>query len=86
MALFVLGVFLSGVGFAKLLTPTIPQGFAKQFYYIMLLQFISSPLRDWLILLIGILFVVISLIQLNKIIMTAFAKRDRGGLSGIFRK
>ena len=86
MALFVLGVFLTGVGFAKLLTPTIPQGFAKQFFYIALLQFIPSPLRDWLILLIGILFVVISLIQLNKIIMTAFAKRDRGGLSGIFRK
>jgi hypothetical protein len=82
----VLGVFLAGVGFAKLLTPTIPQGFAKQFFYIVLLQFIPSPLRDWLILLIGIIFVTISLLQLNKIIMTAFARRDRDGLSGIFRK
>jgi glycosyltransferase involved in cell wall biosynthesis len=86
MAMFVLGVFLAGVGFAKLLTPTIPQGFAKQFFYIVLLQFIPSPLRDWLILLIGIIFVTISLLQLNKIIMTAFARRDRDGLSGIFRK
>ena len=86
MVMFVLGVFLAGVGFAKLLTPTIPQGFAKQFFYIVLLQFIPSPLRDWLILLIGIIFVTISLLQLNKIIMTAFARRDRDGLSGIFRK
>ena len=86
MLMFVLGIFLSGVGFAKLLTPTIPQGAAKQFYYIVLLQFIPSPLRDWLILLIGIIFVALALVQLNKIVMTAFARRDRGGLSGIFRK
>ncbi|RJP54503.1 MAG: glycosyltransferase family 2 protein [Anaerolineaceae bacterium] len=86
MILFVLGIFLSGVGFAKLLTPTIPQGAAKQFFYIVLLQFIPSPLRDWLILAIGIIFVIISLIQLNKIVMTAFGKRDRDDLSGIRRK
>ena len=86
MLMFVLGIFLSGVGFAKLLTPTIPQGAAKQFYYFVLLQFIPSPLRDWLILLIGIIFVALALVQLNKIVMTAFARRDRGGLSGIFRK
>lgn len=86
MILFVLGVFLSGVGFAKLLTPTIPRGFAKQFFYIVLLQFIPVPARDWLILLLGIFFVSLSLVQLNKIIMNAFAKRDRGGISGIFHK
>lgn len=86
MGLFVLGVFLAGVGFAKLLTPTIPQGFAKQFFYIVLLQFIPSPLRDWLILMIGIVFVAISLLQLNKIVMSAFGKRDRNDLSGIKRK
>ena len=86
MGLFVFGVFLAGVGFAKLLTPTIPQGFAKHFFYVALLQFIPSPLRDWLILLIGILFVFFSLLQLNKIVMSAFGKRDRDGLSGIRRK
>lgn len=86
MILFVLGIFLSGVGFAKLLTPTIPQGAAKQFFYIVLLQFIPSPLRDWLILAMGIVFVIISLIQLNKIVMNAFGKRDRDDLSGIRHK
>jgi glycosyltransferase involved in cell wall biosynthesis len=86
MILFVLGIFLSGVGFAKLLTPTIPQGVAKQFFYIVLLQFIPSPLRDWLIFAMGIVFVLISLTQLNKIVMNAFGKRDRDDLSGIRRK
>lgn len=86
MVLFVLGVFLSGVGFAKLLTPAIPQGVAKQVLYIVLLQFIPTPLRDWLVLAIGSFFVIISLIQLNKIVMTAFGKRDRNDLSGIKRK
>ncbi|MEW5939132.1 MAG: glycosyltransferase [Chloroflexota bacterium] len=86
MVMFVFGVFLAGVGFAKLLTPTIPTGWEKKFYYIVLLQFIPTPARDWLVLFIGILFVVFSLIQLNKIVMNAFGKRDRDGISGIRRK
>jgi glycosyltransferase involved in cell wall biosynthesis len=86
MIMFVFGIFLSGVGFAKLLTPTIPQGFAKQFFYIVLLQFIPSPLRDWLILLIGFLFIIFSLLQLNRIVMNAFGRLDHDGLSGITRK
>jgi dolichol-phosphate mannosyltransferase len=86
MVLFVLGVFLTGIGVAKLITPIIPQGTTKQVFYILLLQFLPPMLRNWLVTLLGILFVIIALIQLNKIIMTAFARRDRGGLSGIFRK
>ena len=86
MGMFVLGVFLAGVGFAKLLTPTLPQGLAKQFYYIVLLQFIPTPARDWLVLSIGIAFVIFSLVQLNKVVMNAFGKRDRDGISGIRRK
>ncbi len=86
MVLFVTGVFLAGVGFAKLLTPTIPQGFAKHFFYIALLQFIPSPLRDWLILILRIAFLFISLLQLNKIVMSAFGKHDRDDLSGIKHK
>lgn len=86
MALFVLGVFLTGIGVAKLVTPIIPQGAAKQIVYVLLLQFIPPILRDWLVTGLGILFVIIALIQLNKIIMTAFARRDRDGISGITRK
>jgi glycosyltransferase involved in cell wall biosynthesis len=86
MALFVLGVFLTGIGVAKLITPIIPQGTVKQIVYIFLLQFLPPVLRNWLVTLLGILFVIIALIQLNKLIMKAFARRDRGGLSGIFHK
>ena len=37
-------------------------------------------------MLIGFLFVLFSLIQLNKIVMHAFGRLDHGGLSGITRK
>jgi glycosyltransferase involved in cell wall biosynthesis len=86
MALFVLGVFLTGIGVAKLITPIIPQGATKQIVYVLLLQFLPPNLRDWLVTLLGILFVLLSLIQLNKIVMAAFVRRDRDGLSGITRK
>lgn len=86
MALFVLGVFLTGIGVAKLITPIIPQGTLKQAAYILLLQFLPPTLRNWLVTIFGVIFVIIALIQLNKIIMNAFARRDSGGLSGIFRK
>src|SRR5512145_1392702 len=77
MVMFVLGVFLSGIGVAKLITPIIPQGLIKQIVYILLLQFIPQIFRNWLVTILGILFVIISLIQLNKIIMKAFAHSDR---------
>jgi dolichol-phosphate mannosyltransferase len=86
MVMFVLGVFLTGIGVSKLITPIIPQGAAKQIAYILLLQFLPPVVRNWLITLLGIIFVIMSLIQLNKIIMTAFARRDRDGLSGILHK
>lgn len=86
MAMFVLGFFLAGVGAAKLLTPAILLPPWKEISYYLLLQFIPTPLRDWLILLIGFLFIAVSLIQLNKIVMNAFGRLDQGGLSGITRK
>ncbi len=86
MVLLALGIFLTGVGFAKLLTPIIPQGVAKTFFYIVLLQFLPAPLRDGLILLIGLLLVGLSLIQLNKIVMAAFAGYNRHPPSGTKRK
>jgi hypothetical protein len=88
MGMFVLGVFLSGIGVAKLVTPTILEPPFKDIFRILLLQFLPPILRDWLVTLLGVLFVIIALIQLNKIVMTAFVHRDRdrGGLSGITRK
>ncbi len=86
MALFVLGVFLSGIGVAKLITPAVLRPPFSNIVRVLLLQFLPPVLRDWLILFIGALFVILSLIQLNRIVMDAFRHRDRDGLSGIHRK
>jgi len=86
MAFFVVGVFLSGVGVAKLITPAVLQPPWSSIFHILLLQFLPPVLRNWLITLIGVLFVIFSLIQLNRIVMDAFRRRDSGDLSGIRRK
>lgn len=86
MGAFVLGIFLTGIGFAKLLTLLIPRReWVKQFFYFFLLQFIPTPLREWLIFFSGLLLVGLSLIELNKIVMNAFIRVDRGGLADLSR-
>jgi hypothetical protein len=84
--LFVLGVFLAGVGFAKILTPIILQPPFNAIARIIFLQFLPTILRDRLLAIGGTLLVLISLIQLNKSLLNAFARRDRGDLAGILRK
>jgi len=86
MMLFVLGIFLAGVGFAKILTPIILQPPFNTVARIIFLQFLPTALRDRLLAIGGTLLVVLSLIQLNKSLLKAFARRDRGDLAGIFRK
>jgi len=86
MLIFVLGVFLFGVGVGKVLTPIILQPPIRQVFYFVALQFLPATLRDWLLVLGGMLMVVLALIQLNKSLLNAFARRDRGDLAGIFRK
>jgi glycosyltransferase involved in cell wall biosynthesis len=86
MAVFVLGVFLSGIGVGKLLTPVVLQGPVKDVFRLVALQFLPPVLRDWLVLLGGLLMLVVSAVQLNKILLAAFAHRDRAGLAGILRR
>jgi glycosyltransferase involved in cell wall biosynthesis len=86
MAVFVLGVFLSGIGVGKLLTPVVLQGPVKDAFRLVALQFLPPVLRDWLVLLGGLLMLVVSAVQLNKILLAAFARRDRAGLAGILRR
>ena len=86
MLLFVLGVFLAGVGFAKILTPIILQPPFNEVARIIFLQFLPTAFRDKLLAIGGTLMVLISLIQLNKSLLNAFARRDRGDLAGILRK
>lgn len=86
MILFVLGIFLLGVGVGKLLTPVIVQPPIRQVLYYLFLQFLPLTLRDWLLVFGGATLIVLSLIQLNKSILQAFARRDAGDLAGILRK
>ncbi len=86
MIVFVLGVFLAGVGFSKLLTPVILNPPFNEIAYYIFLQFIPISLRDKLLAVGGTLILLIALIQLNKSLLNAFARRDRGDLAGILRK
>ena len=86
MILFVLGVFLSGIGIGKLLTPVILSPPLKKIAHYLFLQFLPTTLRDWLLTLGGILLILLSGIQLNKSLLNAFTRRDKGDLAGIFRK
>ncbi|MBT7075528.1 MAG: glycosyltransferase, partial [Anaerolineae bacterium] len=87
MLLFVAGIFLFGVGVGKLLTPVILQGPVKKVFHIIALQFLPTTLRDWFLLIGGFLLIILGSIQLNKKLLEAFVRRDRGDdLAGIFRK
>ena len=86
MAVFVLGVFLAGVGFAKILTPVILQPPFNEIAHIIFLQFLPIPTRDRLLAVSGVILLMIALIQLNKSLLNAFARKDRGDLAGILRK
>ena len=87
MIVFVLGVFLFGVGVAKLLTPVVLEPPIRQVFRVIALQFLPPLLRDWLVLIGGGVLVAVSLIQLNKILLAAFARRDAGaGLADLLRR
>jgi len=83
MIVFVLGVFLFGVGVAKVLTPVVLQGPVREVFRVVALQFLPPVVRDWLVLVGGGSMVLVSVVQLNKILLAAFARRDRAGLAGL---
>jgi glycosyltransferase involved in cell wall biosynthesis len=85
MIVFVLGVFLFGVGVAKIVTPIVLQPPLRDVFRVVALQFLPPVLRDWLVLAGGALMVVLSLVQLNRILLAAFARRDRAGLAGLLK-
>lgn len=86
MLVFVFGVFLAGIGFAKILSPIILQPTLDKVSYIVFLRFIPSAIRDPMLAVVGLLTILISAIQLNKRLLNAFARKDKGDLAGILRK
>lgn len=86
MIAFAIGLFLLGIGVGKLITPLVLQPPIKQIFRIIALQFLPLRLRDWILLGIGAVLLIVSLIKLNKSILDAFARRDHGDLNGIYRR
>ncbi len=80
-----LGIFLLGIGVSKLVTPLVLQGPLKQLFYVVALQFLPRTGRDWLVALAGLVLAAASLVHLNRSLMAAFARVDRGDLAGILQ-
>jgi cellulose synthase/poly-beta-1,6-N-acetylglucosamine synthase-like glycosyltransferase len=86
MLTFVAGIFLLGIGIGKLVTALIPPSAFKPVIYILALQFIPNFWRNILLIIIGFILITVSFIQLNKSLLNAFTRRDRGDLAGLFRR
>jgi glycosyltransferase involved in cell wall biosynthesis len=85
MLAFALGIFLLGIGVAKLITPIILAPSLKQVVYYLFLQFLPRTLRNVILVIAGGGLMFVSLNELNKSLINAFSRRDRGDLAGIFR-
>jgi dolichol-phosphate mannosyltransferase len=85
MLAFVLGIFLLGIGVAKLITPIVLAPALKQVVYYLFLQFLPRTLRNIILVIAGGGLMLVSLNELNKSLLNSFARRDRGDLAGIFR-
>jgi glycosyltransferase involved in cell wall biosynthesis len=84
MLAFALGIFLLGIGVAKLITPIVLTPSLKQLVYYLFLQFLPQTARNIILVIVGGGLMVVSLNELNKSLISAFARRDRGDLAGIF--
>ncbi len=53
---------------------------------ILTLQFMDTRVRDWLMIGLGSILVILALVALNKSLLKAFTRPDRGDLAGIIRR
>jgi hypothetical protein len=81
-----LGILVFGVGVGKLITPLVLQGPVKQAFYFAALQFLPRAMRDWLLVGAGAALAALAMIMLNRSLVDAFARRDRGDLAGIWQR
>lgn len=84
MVTLAFGILLLGVGIGKLLTPLVVHPPLSKVVHIIFLQFLPLGLRDLLIAVAGIGIVAVALFRLNRILLEAFGRRDRGDIAGIF--
>lgn len=84
MATLAFGILLLGIGIGKLLTPLVVHPPLRQVVRIVFLQFLPLALRDLLVAVAGIGIIAAALFRLNRILLEAFGRRDRGDIAGIF--
>ena len=82
----VIGAVLFGIGLGKLLSPLVWTPPLQDILYYIQLQFLPNLIRDWFVLLFGLVLCVLSVIKLNISILSAFTRRDRGDLAGILKR
>lgn len=85
IAALLAGIAALSFGIAGFLTRAgVPQALGDV-AHVVFLKFLQQPVRDGLLIVGGALTVLVSLLQLNKLVLEAFAHPDQGDLSGIRR-
>jgi glycosyltransferase involved in cell wall biosynthesis len=84
---FALGLIMATMGMAHWLTlhiPIPPQ--LSTLAWVLTLRFVDTQVRDWVMIVVGLLLVAWTLVELNKSLLAAFARADKGDLAGIMRR
>lgn len=87
MVAFALGLIMASMGMAHWLTlhiPIPPQ--LSTLARILTLRFVDTRVRDWILIGVGLMLVAWALVELNKSLLAAFARVDKGDLAGIMRR
>ncbi len=80
------GLVATSLGVRGLLSQTpVPEPW-RALVDLLILRFLETSHRDWLLVGVGLTASVMGAIQLNKVILRAFARPDRGDLAGIIRR
>jgi len=87
MVAFVLGLIMASTGMAHWLTLHIPiPPRLSTLAWVLTLRFVDTQVRDWIMIGFGLMLVVWALVELNKSLLAAFARADKGDLAGIIRR
>lgn len=81
-----LGLVLTGVGLGHLLIEVAVSPSLRWLVELLALHFVDRTLRNWIFFVTGLLVVTGALIKLNKYLLAAFARTDRGDLAGIMQR
>ncbi|MCC7354926.1 MAG: glycosyltransferase family 2 protein [Anaerolineae bacterium] len=85
MVVLAMGIFTTGVSVGRFLSRVWVPPWLRELLWYATLRFLPSQWRDLLLLAGGLTLTIVALVNLNKHLMSAFARPDRGDLAGIHR-